>query len=85
MKTSEFVEKINSLGFGVVFRELHIVVENSTGSTLLVMQSSNRYALDTEWSYFELLDDETQAELFGVAVEYASTKPEERQGQEESE
>lgn len=78
MKTSEFVEKINSLGFGVVFRELHIVVENSTGSTLLVMQSSNRYALDTEWSYFELLDDETQAELFGVAVEYASTKPEER-------
>lgn len=79
MKTKEFIEKVNDLGFGVVFGDLDIVVENSTGSNLLVIQRSNQYALDTDWSYFELLDDETQAELFGVAVEYASTKPEERE------
>lgn len=79
MKTKEFIEKVNALGFGVVFGELDIVVENSTGSTLLVIQRSNQYALDTDWSYFELLKDELQAELFGIAVEYASTKPEERE------
>ena len=79
MKTREFVEKVNTLGFGVVILDLDIVVENSSGSNLLVIQKSNQYVLDTDWSYFELLDDETQAELFGIAVEYASTKPEERE------
>lgn len=79
MKTREFVEKVNTLGFGVVILDLDVVVENSSGSNLLVIQKSNQYVLDTDWSYFELLDDETQAELFGIAVEYASTKPEERE------
>lgn len=79
MKTREFVEKVNSLGFGVAILDLDVVVENSSGSNLLVVQKSNQYVLDTDWSYFELLKDETQAELFGVAVEYASTKPEERE------
>lgn len=79
MKTREFVEKVNSLGFGVVFTDLDIVVENSTGSNLLTILNDTRYVLDTDWSYFELLDDETQAELFGIAVEYASTEPEERE------
>ena len=79
MKTREFVEKVNSLGFGVVILDLDIVVEHSTGSNLLTILNDTRYVLDTDWSYFELLDDETQAELFGVAVEYASTKPEERE------
>lgn len=79
MKTREFVEKVNALGFGVVILDLDIVVENSTGSNLLTILNDTRYVLDTDWSYFELLDDETQAELFGIAVEYASTKPEERE------
>ena len=79
MKTREFVEKVNSLGFGVAILDLDVVVENSSGSNLLVVQKSNQYVLDTDWSYFELLKDETQAELFGIAVEYASTKPEERE------
>lgn len=79
MKTREFAEKVNTLGFGVVILDLDVVVENSSGSNLLVIQKSNQYVLDTDWSYFELLDDETQAELFGIAVEYASTKPEERE------
>ena len=79
MKTREFVEKVNSLGFGVEILDLDVVVENSSGSNLLVVQKSNQYVLDTDWSYFELLKDETQAELFGIAVEYASTKPEERE------
>ena len=79
MKTREFVEKVNSLGFGVVFTDLDVVVENSSESNILVVQKSNQYILDTDWSYFELLKDETQAELFGIAVEYASTKPEERE------
>lgn len=79
MKTREFVEKVNSLGFGVVILDLDIVVEHSTGSNLLTILNDTRYVLDTDWSYFELLDDETQAELFGIAVEYASTKPEERE------
>ena len=79
MKTREFVEKVNSLGFGVEILDLDVVVENSSGSNLLVVQKSNQYVLHTDWSYFELLKDETQAELFGIAVEYASTKPEERE------
>ena len=79
MKTREFVEKVNTLGFGVVILDLDIVVEHSTGSNLLTILNDTRYVLDTDWSYFELLDDETQAELFGIAVEYASTEPEERE------
>ena len=79
MKTREFVEKVNALGFGVAILDLDVVVENSSGSNLLVIQKSNQYVLDTDWSYFELLKDELQAELFEIAVEYASTKPEERE------
>lgn len=79
MKTYEFVEKVNYLGYDVVFKPLDIEVENSIGTTLLSVQRSNRYVVDTDWSPFERLEDEIQAELFGIAVEYASTKPEERE------
>ena len=79
MKTREFVEKVNSLGFGVAILDLDVVVENSSGSNLLTILKDTRYVMDTDWSYFELLKGETQAELFGIAVEYASTKPEERE------
>ena len=79
MKTREFVEKVNTLGFGVVLTDLDVVVEDSNGSNLLVVQKSNQYVLDTDWSYFELLKDELRAKLFGIAVEYASTKPEDRE------
>lgn len=79
MKTIEFVEKVNSLGFGVVFTDLDVVVENSSGSNLLVILKDTQYVLDTDWRFFEGLSNELQAELFGIAVEYASTKPEERE------
>lgn len=78
MKTSKFVEKVNSLGFGVVILDLDVVVENSSGSNLLVILKDSQFVLNTDWRYFELLKDELQAELFGIAVEYAATKPEER-------
>lgn len=79
MKTSEFVEKVNSLGFDVVISDLDVFVVNSTGSNILVLLKDNQFVLNTDWRFFELLKDELQAELFGIAVEYASTKPEERE------
>ena len=78
MKTSEFVEKINDMGYDVLIRPIDIEVESPIGNTLLSVQKRNQYVVSTEWSSFESLEGEIQAELFGIAVEYASTKPEER-------
>ena len=79
MKTKEFIEKVNDLGYYVVIKPIDIEVENSIGTILLSVQRSNRYVVDTDWSLFERLEEEVQAELFEIAVEYASTKPEERE------
>lgn len=79
MKTKEFIEKVNALGYDVLIRPLDIEVEDSIGNTLLSVQKSNQYVVNTDWISFESLEDAVQAELFGIAVEYASTKPEERE------
>ena len=79
MKTKEFVDKVNDMGYDVLISHIDIEVESPIGSTLLSVQKRNQYVVSTDWSSFESLEDEIQAELFGIAVEYASTKPEERE------
>lgn len=79
MKTKEFVDKVNDMGYVVLISPIDIEVESPMGSTLLSVQKRNQYVVSTDWSSFESLEDEIQAELFGIAVEYASTKPEERE------
>lgn len=79
MKTYEFIEKVNDMGYDVLIRPIDIEVESLVGNTLLSVQKRNQYVVSTDWSSFESLEDEIQAELFGIAVEYASTKPEERE------
>ena len=67
------------MGYDVLIRPIDIEVESPVGNTLLSVQKRNQYVVSTDWSSFESLDDEIQAELFGIAVEYASTKPKERE------
>ena len=79
MKTKEFVDKVNDMGYDVLISPIDIEVESPVGSTLLIVHKRNQYVVSTDWSSFESLEDDIQAELFGIAVEYASTKPEERE------
>lgn len=79
MKTKEFIEKVNDLEYDVLIRPVDMEVENSMGSTVLSVPKSRQYVINTDWISFESLEDEVQAELFEIAVEYASTKPEDRE------
>ena len=79
MKTKEFVEKVNALGCDVLFRPLDIEVEDSKGSTVLSVPKGRQYVVNSDWISFEFLNDAVQAELFEIAVYYASIKPEERE------
>lgn len=79
MKTKEFIEKVNELEYDVLIRPLDMEVENSMGSTTLSVPKNRQYVINTDWISFESLEDEVQAELFEIAVEYASTKPEDRE------
>lgn len=73
MKTKEFIEKIDKLGYRIIIQSDRMSVDN--GETLLaVVYTTKQYKLEI----YDILTIQNAAELFNICIEYAKTPIEER-------
>ena len=85
MKTSEFIARVERLGFSVkekkytVVNEVWLIVCEVEHIGVMSVEKNTRYMIDTDYANFIHLDDDLREELFGLAVEYARTPIEERE------
>ena len=91
MKTKEFIEKVEELGFDVevlyykkddsIEIERRIVIRNKENKCVVsVVWAERVYEFDNSWICFTKLTEELQKkELFDLLVKYSSTPIEERE------
>lgn len=80
MKTSEFIRKVESLGYIADVNDYEIFVEMPCVVALIASVLRNTTnVIDTEWTAFIELPESERAELFSVLAEYASTPIEQRE------
>lgn len=79
MKTKEFIEKVEELGFRAEESDSGIDVINGVFQHLCHVSKTFRFVLDTDWTEFEEAGEATREDLYKLAVEYANTPIEERE------
>lgn len=79
MKTKEFIEKVEELGFRAEESDSGIDVINGVFQHLCHVSKTFRFVLDTDWTEFEEAGEATREDLYKLAVEYANTPLEERE------
>lgn len=79
MKTKEFIEKVEELGFRAEESDSGIDVINGVFKHLCHVSKTFRFVLDTDWTEFEKAGKATREDLYKLAVEYARTPLEERE------
>ena len=93
MKTKEFIEKVEELGFDVeviyykkddsIEIERRISIRNKENKCMIASLWIERiYEFDNNWVCFSILPTETKKQLFNLLVEYSSTPREERREEE---
>lgn len=78
MKTKEFCEKVEELGFRTTHVNAYIYIENRMVDTCAMVNEYNCYEVNTDMEDFYELEEETKKELFNLLVEYSSTPIKER-------
>lgn len=78
MKTSEFIKRVEEIGFKTFENETNIIVIHETPHCLVV-DKIKEYCMDNNFSAFKNLGVVTKKALFDIAVEYISTPVEERE------
>ena len=78
MKTKEFCEKVEKLGFRTTHVNAYIYIENRMVDTCAMVNEYNCYEVNTDMEDFYELEEETKKELFNLLVEYSSTPIKER-------
>ena len=84
MKTKEFIEKVEELGFDVevicykkddsIEIECRIFIRNKENQCMVAVLWVERvYEFDNNWACFTKLPEETKKQLFDLLVEYSST------------
>ena len=85
MKTSEFIARVEELGFSVKEKkytytnEAWLIVREVEHAAIMGVEKNTRFLMDTDYDSFIYLDYDLREELFGLAVEYARTPIEERE------
>lgn len=79
MKTKEFIEKVEELGFRTTHVNEYIYIENRMVDTCAIVDRYCRYGFNTNFDDFYDLKKETKEELFNLLVEYSSTPQKERE------
>lgn len=85
MKTKEFIEKVEELGFEVNSNGSIISVKNSKEDYMTVADigKENEFEVNTFNYLFYYVKDNTKKDLFDLMVKYASTPIEEREEEKE--
>lgn len=77
MKTSEFIKRVEELGYSVINSKYTIYV-NKDEILLAIIEKGRQYKLET----YNLTAEQNAEELFDLCVEYAKTPIEEREEEE---
>lgn len=78
MKTSEFLQKVQDLGYLVKHYEFYIYI-NNYNSELVAVVATHEYAhMSVNYEGYELLDNDDREDLFNLIVEYATTPVQDR-------
>lgn len=79
MRTNEFREAIEELGFRVeIYSNAEIFINDCHG-TFASIPKNKRYNVDTDWDGFDKFEETKQGELFSILTTYASTPIAERE------
>lgn len=78
MKTNDFCEKVEELGFRTTHVNKYIYIENRMVDTCAMVNEYNCYEVNTDMEDFYELEEETKKELFKLLAEYSSTPIKER-------
>lgn len=80
MKTNEFIEEVEGLGFDIIrIPKTGVNVRTNDGKIVLRAGGKNVYKIDCFHDSYDNLDSCTREKLFKLAVEYASTPLKERE------
>ena len=79
MKTSEFIERVEKLGFIEKAKDFNDLILVQAFSGLVCMVSKKKlYSFNTFFSNFEVLVERKKAKLMEIVIEYAATPIEQR-------
>src|SRR5699024_7994232 len=80
MKTSEFIEKIEILGFYIKDFDSNLKITNSKSCIYVADVSKSVFGMiSTNYQGFTLLDNGSKLYLLDILIKYATTPPEERE------
>ena len=80
MKTKDFIEKVEALGYVVDKIDTHLVIEEHGEITLALVSSWERFAMTTDFHEFKThLSDQEAEKLAGLIFAYAATPIEDRE------
>src|SRR5699024_394275 len=80
MKTSEFIEKIEILGFYIKDFDSNLKITNSKSCIYVADVSKSVFRMiSTNYQCFTLLDNGRKLYLLDILIKYATTPPEERE------
>ena len=84
MKTSEFIEKIEILGFYIKDFDSNLKITNSKSCIYVADVSKSVFGMiSTNYQGFTLLDNGRKLYLLDILIKYATTPPEEREEEKE--
>ena len=80
MRTKEFIEKVEALGYGVDNYLAHLSVSDSDGHDFATVSKKHRFAMDTDTFHFAThVNDEDAEKIATLLFEYSATPLAERE------
>ena len=82
MKTKEFIEKVEALGYevGVGSFETDMNISDSDGHELAIVSKKHRFAMDTDmFDFVAYVNDDDAEKIATLLFEYSATPPSERE------
>ena len=80
MKTKEFIEKVEALGYEVGSFKTDMNISDSDGHELAIVSKKHRFAMDTDmFDFVTYVNDDDAEKIATLLFEYSATPPSERE------
>ena len=73
MKTKEFIEKVEELGYLVKYYGFYIYIDNHNKELIAVVATHEYAHMSVNYKGYELLGNDDREDLFNLIVEYTTT------------
>ena len=85
MKTKEFIEKVEALGYEVGSFKTDMNISDSDGHELAIVSKKHRFAMDTDmFDFVTYVNDDDAEKIATLLFEYSATPPSEREEEKRS-